>query len=953
MYKIYADDLCIYDDRSPNQALKLASPKLTLSDSSAGSLTMTVPVTNIGYDAIQRGTTAVTVFKRDREIWSGRVLSEKVDFWKNRVLTCEGELAYLNDTIQPPAEYHGLTVRGFLETLISVHNSKVEADKQFVVGIVTAVDANDSLYRYTNYETTLACINDKLLGRLGGHLRVRKADGVRYIDYLAEYPRTSDQIIEFGKNLLDFTKNFTLKDFVTCLIPRGKQLDESPIEALTAYTTVASVNDGSIYVESPEAIAEYGRIEAVMDWSDVETPAALLSKARAYLADVQFDNMVLEVSAVDYNLLDISSDDIQLLDEILVRSRSHGLERFFPVTKLTLNLDNPKADKIVLGSNVQQSLTGSSNKTNSDIMAKIESIPKSQTILEEARANATQIIRNALGGHIHITDDASELLIMDTDDVDTARKVWRFNLNGLGYSSTGYNGEFGLALTMDGRIIADFVSTGNLDVDKLTVTGTLTDQVGNNYWNMRTGEAHFSSSNVYMTSEETVEEAIAGVSYKFNEANELIIGTQTSSTNAWSGASAYLTEITDGTTILYWLPYASDGDVTLELTLSDGTTTGAVPCYFSGNIRLDDQYGGGSVVRLTYRKSVSIDGARYTGWWAGSSYESYNADRLLYRQPILAGSSRITAGQLIVAYPEPGTSDDESDQSSDSTEIGGSYFPLRRGLAFDISYPILFAPDEIAANAVSNKNYIVVPMSIAATQEMTLIPYKAVYIKGKLTGSTFDPVAPFLTQTVPTEEDEYSYMLLGTAYTASSMYLLAEHPIFQYSNGAFKTTTQIAMEAGARADAVAADMANVNSTVDALKLQYVEIDEKADAISATVGEQSARMDGIEELVETKFEQTKNYFSFTFQTQEELEVFEKYIRFEDGKIKIGESGSDMTVEISNNRMSFMAAGSEVAYVSNQKLYIEDGEFKSKMNIADWRLEERPNQHMTLTWIGGDS
>src|SRR5574344_1456557 len=62
----------------------------------------------------------------------------------------------------------------------------------------------------------------------------------------------------------------------------------------------------------------------------------------------------------------------------------------------------------------------------------------------------------------HVVVRKNEILIMDTDDINTAQKVWRFNVNGLGYSSTGYHGEFGLAMTMDGSIVADYITAGTL-----------------------------------------------------------------------------------------------------------------------------------------------------------------------------------------------------------------------------------------------------------------------------------------------------------------------------------------------------------------------------------------------------------------------------------------------------------------------------------------------------------
>ena len=86
MYSIYAENTCIYNDISPLESVKLISPKLTLEDNAAGSLTMTVPTSNVGYSLIERMKTDITVYKNDTEIWAGRVLTEDNDFWNNCIL---------------------------------------------------------------------------------------------------------------------------------------------------------------------------------------------------------------------------------------------------------------------------------------------------------------------------------------------------------------------------------------------------------------------------------------------------------------------------------------------------------------------------------------------------------------------------------------------------------------------------------------------------------------------------------------------------------------------------------------------------------------------------------------------------------------------------------------------------------------------------------------------------
>lgn len=469
MYSIYADDICIYDDVSTLKEYKVSSPVLELEDSAAGSLSFKLPVTNIGYYYVQRLTTDIVVKKDNVEIWAGRVISEDKDFWKNRSLYCEGELAFLNDTTQPQAEYHNMTVRGFLTTLISIHNAKVPENRRFTVGVVTVTDSNDSLYRYTNYEKTIECINDKLVNRLGGHIRVRKQNGIRYIDYLADYPNTNSQVIEFGKNLIDLTQKWDLTEFATVILPLGARLDESPIEALDAYLTVESVNGGSKYVQSDEAVSQYGWIEKVVNWDDVTTASTLLSKARAYLSDIQFDNMEIELSAMDLHYMNVNYEDIKLLDNVRAVSWAHGMDRYFPVTKLKIPLDSPEKTHFKLGDTVRTSLTSINNATNTKILQAIENLPTKQVILDEAKANATAIMNLATNGYITITQDANgsnELYISNTRDYTKATKFWKWNMNGLGYSGDGGQ-TYDVAITMDGAIVADYITSGTMSADRI------------------------------------------------------------------------------------------------------------------------------------------------------------------------------------------------------------------------------------------------------------------------------------------------------------------------------------------------------------------------------------------------------------------------------------------------------------------------------------------------------
>ena len=310
-----------------------------------------------------------------------------------------------------------------------------------------------------------------MLDDLGGFFRIRYADGVRYIDYLEENQNTNSQVIKLGRNLMDLTKNVDLSEIATAIIPLGERLEESPIEGLEARLTIESVNDGRDYVFSQEAVNNYGWIYKTVTYDNVTTPSALKEKGQKYLTDEQYKNMVIEATAIDLHLIDNEIEGFKLSDNIRVLSEPHGLDRFFRLTQMKLNLNNPEKDTITLGKASNTSLSAKTASITEEFKKEMERIASPSSIIKQAVDNATQLITNAMGGYVYKTNN--ELYIMDTNNPKTAQKVWRWNINGLGYSSTGINGQYGLAMTMDGNIVADFIASGTMYADRIK-GGTLT-----------------------------------------------------------------------------------------------------------------------------------------------------------------------------------------------------------------------------------------------------------------------------------------------------------------------------------------------------------------------------------------------------------------------------------------------------------------------------------------------
>lgn len=471
MYRVYCNNSPLYDLR--DEDLVLISPIVKIGENTAGSFEFSILPKHPHYEEVNELTSVITAYDGDEEIFCGRVVEITKDLYNRKKVICEGELAYFNDSIQRPARYQGLTVRGYLETLVNIHNQQVKnqgIDKTFKVGAVTVQDKNDYVYKYTNWESTLEVIKTDLLKTYGGYLRIRKENGVRYLDYLADYPNTNTQVIEFGSNLLDFTHDMVASDIVTAVIPLGARLEDvTKVEGLDAYLTIKDVNSGVDYVYSQEAVKSYGWIFKTVKWDDVHVADNLLRKGKEYLSDIQFAQITLTVSAVDLHMLHVDMERIKVLDEIRVTSSPNGLDRFFPVSEMTIYLDKPSNNKLTLGTSYSK--TSLSTKTESNMTSikdKIDSLPNKSEILEEARENASQLIHSATNGHVVTTAD--EQLIMDTADKKTARKLWRWNLNGLGYSKTGYNGTYDTAITMDGQIVGERLVGGSVTADKLSVS---------------------------------------------------------------------------------------------------------------------------------------------------------------------------------------------------------------------------------------------------------------------------------------------------------------------------------------------------------------------------------------------------------------------------------------------------------------------------------------------------
>ena len=346
MFSVYADNNLIYDSRT--DLYLMSKGQITLETNKSAKFVFTIYKDHPFYSSIEKLKTIVKVYRDESLIYRGRVIKSVDGFNNDRVFTCEGELSFLLDSIQRPYSFRGSPTALFTQ-LITNHNSQVESDKQFTVGLVTVTDPNDYINRSNSeYEDTLTNLNDRLVDPLGGYIVITPGENDnRVINWLSSYPVTASQEIRFGENLLNFAKTTNAETIATAIIPLGAEIAEGENEGQRV--TIKSVNDGLDYIYDAEAVAEYGWIFAVVIWEDVTLPRNLLNKATAYISELRNLIVSIELSAVDLSDMDKDIEAFKLGDMIHVVSEPHNLNATYMLTKQSIDLLHPENNKITLG----------------------------------------------------------------------------------------------------------------------------------------------------------------------------------------------------------------------------------------------------------------------------------------------------------------------------------------------------------------------------------------------------------------------------------------------------------------------------------------------------------------------------------------------------------------------------------------------------------------------------
>lgn len=465
--RIYANGELLYSSAANDEYSALINPQVKAEIGKAGSLTFTILPTHPMYDDMLPFKTFLTVEIDGTEIFKGRVLDISKDMYNQKSVTCEGDLTYLMDSVCTPGDYKE-TVTAFFTRCINWHNSQVEDAKKLTVGNVTISSKDRTInFDISSYTSIADTIETEIIGYYGGYLRTRNQNGTRYVDIVKDGDSASNQVIEYGSQMLDLTNDESANDLFTILLAVGDSNSK----------TGEDYNFPTYKYEVPGAVAQYGRITHVESFSGIKETSELEKMAKEYVSS-HYDPYPTEltIKAIDLHIVDSSVQTIVVGNTVTIQSTPHNLSKRLMCVSIDYDLQNPENTSYVFG-HPKQSLSQRQSKEKKAAKAKTAKASKSgkkggggakknaedlKTEKQERKQREKEIV-------IDYTDKCDKLTIR-ANDIEAHLKTFEVNVTDH-FALVVHNGEViqKINASKEGLLI-DFNKvniTGNLIVQKL------------------------------------------------------------------------------------------------------------------------------------------------------------------------------------------------------------------------------------------------------------------------------------------------------------------------------------------------------------------------------------------------------------------------------------------------------------------------------------------------------
>ena len=307
----------------------------------------------------------------------------------------------------------------------------------------------------------------------------------------------TDVVIEYGKNLTKFNHDSEDTEVYTSVLPFAFMENEEEGQTLITLPEVTLPVEDSQLLHTKTLFLD---LTDSFEDGTLITENMLRNKALSYIANHSLAAAVPNITISFEPLWQQPEyaavlERLSLCDTVTIKHSVLGVKAKAKVIKTVYNTLAEKYTSVSLGS-AKGSLLSSIEQSTTELEKVMEKANASANrvpmLINSAIRRATDLISGQSGGYVvmHTNSDTGqpyELLIMDAPKIEDAVNIWRWNVNGLGFSSKGYNGPYDTAITADGRIVADFISSGTL-VANIIKAGTISSVDGSSFWNLDTGE---------------------------------------------------------------------------------------------------------------------------------------------------------------------------------------------------------------------------------------------------------------------------------------------------------------------------------------------------------------------------------------------------------------------------------------------------------------------------------
>lgn len=427
-YKVLYDNQLLFDPYTDD---RITDTKLSSKLNAASYFDFTIAPTHSLYSKLAERAGEVRIYFNDLILFKGEISQIDEDFEGNYSVSCTGVLDYLTATrVRPYSTVEGeqplkapSSYDGYFQWLIDQHNSNcLDSRKHFSVGVNQGnmLDRNNYIYRSSEQRPTTASeIEDKILNSAGGYLFVRYQDDLNILDLYADVHDVNTQIIDYGVNMLDFTKTTTAEGQYTAVVATGYTPNppEGQTDAKMKPITLEGCTDGGTPYSSTivkmgdrvydvNAVARYGYHEYYVSNTDITTYDGLLYYACKTLNTLLSPALTISVKAVDLAL--IMGDKykhLQLGQAVRIRSKPRKVDEYLMVNSIDLDLMNPENTTFDLGASYdtltgQQSaylktLNASINASLDTVAALGDNVKNSAKLAQEAKDTANTANTNA------------------------------------------------------------------------------------------------------------------------------------------------------------------------------------------------------------------------------------------------------------------------------------------------------------------------------------------------------------------------------------------------------------------------------------------------------------------------------------------------------------------------------------------------------------------------------